>query len=113
MSTATLERPGYTTVEVSKFTKLTYRRIDYWTRKGYIKPELTEADGPGSRRRWSERQLDQFRVIAEAEKSLGKLFGTGAEVKWMTPLLKAMRREPDSHAWVIESGTATIVVRRP
>ena len=44
---------------------LTYRMIDNWVRRGYITPEVPAA-GSGSRRRFTDEQVDTIRAKAEA-----------------------------------------------
>lgn len=46
---------------------LSYRQLDHWVRKGYITPEVA-AGGSGTRRRWSQTQVDHLRA---AMSSLG------------------------------------------
>lgn len=45
--------PGYSTSELSAVTGATYRQLDYWARTQVIRP-LSDAEGSGSARRWSE-----------------------------------------------------------
>ena len=44
-----------TSIELSALTGLSYRQIDYWTRRGVLRPELA-ANGSGSHRGWSEAE---------------------------------------------------------
>ena len=50
--TTTIE--GFTSVEVSRISGVTYRRLDYWDRSDALKPSLSGAEGSGSRRHYSE-----------------------------------------------------------
>lgn len=49
---------------------LSFRQLDYWTRKGY----LTSVDGgrgSGSQRHWSEQERDVARVMLRLMKAMG------------------------------------------
>lgn len=42
---------------------ITYRQLDYWARTDLLRPELVDATGSGSRRRYSYRDLLKLKVI--------------------------------------------------
>lgn len=58
-------RRGFRTSEVVKLTGLTRRRLDYWDRTGFVKPSLAAADGRGSSRFYSFRDVVQLKVAKE------------------------------------------------
>ena len=47
----------YTTTEVVRATGVSFRKLDYWDRLGYLSPSVKEAEGSGSRRLYSEEDL--------------------------------------------------------
>lgn len=55
----------YSTDEVVRFTGVTYRRVDSWTRLGYVAPDVG-ASGSGSARRWSLANIDRVCEIRDA-----------------------------------------------
>lgn len=65
---------------------LTYRRLDYWTRVGYLRPERP-TPGSGYARGWSEEEL---RVAA----AIFRLTESGLSVAQAAPLA---RRGPGAH----------------
>jgi excisionase family DNA binding protein len=52
----------YTTPQVAELTGATYRMIDHWTSRGFL-PET--ATGSGSRRRFTEAELDTVRLVEQ------------------------------------------------
>ncbi|WP_420637914.1 MerR family transcriptional regulator [Candidatus Poriferisocius sp.] len=42
---------------------ITYRQLDYWTRTGLVRSTAQEADGSGSRRRYSYNDLLELKLI--------------------------------------------------
>lgn len=60
---ATETRTGYTSPELCQLAEITYRQLDYWTRHGYLNPSVQEADGPGSRRRYSAEDVARARIL--------------------------------------------------
>lgn len=46
-----------TSTEVCRRAGITYRNLDYWTRRGFAHP-LIDARGCGTQRRWTEDEAD-------------------------------------------------------
>lgn len=61
---------SYSSPEVCKATRATYRQLDYWERTGLVTPSIREASGSGSQRRYSEEDLERVLAIV-------KLLGAG------------------------------------
>lgn len=53
----------YSSDEARRLAGITYRQLDYWVRKGVVKPEQASA-GRGTARRWSAIQVVELGVIA-------------------------------------------------
>lgn len=70
----------YSTREVCQLTGVTLRQLDYWSGCGTIRAEHAEADGSGTRRRWSARQIPIIRVLARLATlgAQGRLMGHAA-----------------------------------
>jgi DNA-binding transcriptional MerR regulator len=49
--------------QVCQLVGCSYRQLDYWTRAGLVSPTVP-ADGQGSRRAFSRRDVEQVRRIA-------------------------------------------------
>ena len=44
---------------------ISYRQLDYWARTDLVRPSLADAQGSGSRRRYSYRDLLELKVIKQ------------------------------------------------
>jgi hypothetical protein len=62
------DRPekSYGSKDAAAIAGATYRQLDYWVRKGLVVPSIEEADGYGSRRRFSLMDIRRIRVVVEA-----------------------------------------------
>lgn len=49
-----IDRHGHSTREVADLAGISYRQLDYWCRIGMLTPSLRDANGSGSRRRYSD-----------------------------------------------------------
>ena len=54
---------GFSGTQAAKIVGITYRQLDYWARTDLLRPSLAEADGSGSRRQYSYRDLLELRMI--------------------------------------------------
>jgi DNA-binding transcriptional MerR regulator len=54
---------GFRGPQVCKIVGITYRQLDYWARTDLIRPSLADAQGSGSQRRYSYRDLVALKVI--------------------------------------------------
>ena len=55
--------PGYRGPEVCKIVGITYRQLDYWARTDLLRPSLSDAQGSGTQRLYSYRDLVALKVI--------------------------------------------------
>ena len=60
MSTST---EGYSARSSAEIVGITYRQLDYWARTNLVRPSLADAEGSGSRRRYSYRDLLELKAI--------------------------------------------------
>ena len=49
--------------QVCHLTGVTYRQLDYWARRGMLRPSAVEASGSGSQRLYSETDVVKISVI--------------------------------------------------
>jgi DNA-binding transcriptional MerR regulator len=56
-------RNGFSGTQAAKVVGISYRQLDYWARTDLLTPSLHEAEGSGSRRRYSYQDLLELRVI--------------------------------------------------
>ena len=54
---------GYSGKRTAEIVGITYRQLDYWARTDLVRPLLQTAQGSGSRRRYSYRDLLELKVI--------------------------------------------------
>ncbi len=55
---------SFSTAEVAKLTGLTARQLDWWDRRGFLRPSVTAASGYGSKRRYSFTDVVKLRLAA-------------------------------------------------
>jgi DNA-binding transcriptional MerR regulator len=56
---------GYRGPQVCKIVGITYRQLDYWARTDLVRPSVTDANGSGTQRLYSFRDLLELRVIKQ------------------------------------------------
>ncbi len=54
---------GYSGTRTAEIVGITYRQLDYWARTDLVRPSLQPAQGSGSRRLYSYRDLLELKVI--------------------------------------------------
>jgi DNA-binding transcriptional MerR regulator len=54
---------GYRGPRVCKIVGITYRQLDYWARTGLLRPSLADAQGSGTQRLYSYRDVLELKVI--------------------------------------------------
>jgi DNA-binding transcriptional MerR regulator len=59
----TTETDGFGGPQVCQLVGITYRQLDHWARTGLLRPSLAEAQGSGTKRRYSYRDVLELKVI--------------------------------------------------
>ena len=54
---------GFSGRKAAEIVGITYRQLDYWARTDLVRPSLAEANGSGSRRQYSYRDLLELKVV--------------------------------------------------
>jgi len=54
---------GYRGPQVCKIVGITYRQLDYWARTDLVRPSICDANGSGTQRLYSYRDLVELKVI--------------------------------------------------
>ncbi len=54
---------SYSGKRTAEIVGITYRQLDYWARTDLVRPSLADANGSGSRRRYSYKDLLELKVI--------------------------------------------------
>jgi DNA-binding transcriptional MerR regulator len=56
---------GYRGPQVCKIVGITYRQLDYWARTELVRPSVMDANGSGTQRLYSYRDLVELKVIKQ------------------------------------------------
>ena len=56
---------GYRGPQVCKIVGITYRQLDYWARTNLVRPSVMDAQGSGTQRLYSFRDLLELKVIKQ------------------------------------------------
>ena len=78
---------GFSGKRAAEIVGITYRQLDYWARTDLIRPSLADAQGSGSRRRYSYRNLLELKVIKT-------LLDAGIKLESVRGRLQLPPREP-------------------
>lgn len=78
----------HSTPEACRLTGASFREIDYWDRVGVLHP-THPANGSGSRRLWSDRDIAEIRVVVA-------LRGLGCPLRRIGEFLDLLRTHPGS-----------------
>ncbi|MEM9564151.1 MAG: MerR family transcriptional regulator [Actinomycetota bacterium] len=54
---------SYSGKRTAEIVGITYRQLDYWARTDLVRPSLADANGSGTRRRYSYKDLLELKVI--------------------------------------------------
>jgi DNA-binding transcriptional MerR regulator len=98
---------GYRGPQVCKIVGITYRQLDYWARTDLIRPSLADAQGSGSQRRYSYRDLVDLKVIKS-------LLDAGVSLKQARTAIEYLREnlgEDLSSANLVLNGNGSILAR--
>ena len=60
-----MSEPGYRGPQVCKIVGITYRQLDYWARTDLVRPSVMDANGSGTQRLYSFRDLIELKVIKQ------------------------------------------------
>jgi len=105
---------AFTTMDAVRLSGLTYRQLDYWDRRNVIRPSIEDADGSGSRRYWSARDLAVLCAIGKVWRDLQAVGLAGRGVGPHADLIGELWTALHARAQVvIRHGSVTISVARP
>ena len=60
-----MSEAGYRGPKVCKIVGITYRQLDYWARTELVRPSVMDANGSGTQRLYSYRDLVELKVIKQ------------------------------------------------
>ena len=58
-----MSEQGFSGRRTAEIVGITYRQLDYWARTDLVRPTLADANGSGTRRQYSYRDLLELKVI--------------------------------------------------
>ena len=58
-----MSEQGFSGRRTAEIVGITYRQLDYWARTDLVRPSLADANGSGTRRQYSYRDLLELKVI--------------------------------------------------
>jgi DNA-binding transcriptional MerR regulator len=76
---------GFSGTRAAKVVGITYRQLDYWARTDLIRPSLADAEGSGSRRKYSYNDLLELKAIK-------KLLDAGIKLEQVRKVFEYVRR---------------------
>ena len=97
---------GFSSKRVSEIVGISYRQLDYWARTDLFRPSLSDANGSGSRRRYSYRDVVALKVIK-------KLLDAGIRLEAIRGVFSYLREklgEDAASANLVIDGSTVLVV---
>lgn len=64
MTATSIDQHAYSSRSVCKIAGCTYRQLDTWARHGWVTPDIADADGSGTARRWSPARVRDVALLA-------------------------------------------------
>ncbi|MFM8625614.1 MAG: MerR family transcriptional regulator [Actinomycetota bacterium] len=95
----------YSGTQAARIAGISYRRLDYWARTDLVRPTAADAQGSGSRRRYTYRDLLELRVIKN-------LLDAGIKLESIRKVFAYMREHVTSDisaAHIVISGSSVIL----
>ncbi len=99
---------GYRVPEVVKIVGISYRQLDYWARTGLVRPSVKDAQGSGTQRLYSFRDLALLKIIK-------KLLDTGVSLQQVRKAIGTLRdlKEPEVGTTLVSDGSRIYAVESP
>ncbi len=96
---------GFSGREAADIVGITYRQLDYWARTDLIRPSLADANGSGSRRRYSYQNLLELKMIKT-------LLDAGQKLERVRAAFEYLRDLGDlTSAQLVIAGESVVLVR--
>lgn len=96
---------GYSGSQAAAIVGITYRQLDYWARTDLLRPSISEAQGSGTRRFYSYRNLLELRMIKS-------LLDSGIKLEAIREIFSFLRTNSDeaiTSAHLVISGTSVVL----
>ena len=96
---------SFSGTQAAEIVGITYRRLDYWARTDLVRPSAADANGSGSRREYTYRDLLELKVIK-------KLLDAGIRLESIRDVFAYMREHVNtdiSAAHLVINGSSVIL----
>src|SRR6476620_11750642 len=92
---------GFRGPQVCKIVGITYRQLDYWARTDLVRPSVMDANGSGTQRLYSFRDLLELRVIKQ-------MLDAGLELRSARKAVESLRdfKKDVASARIVIDGTS-------
>jgi DNA-binding transcriptional MerR regulator len=106
MRGGSMDDEGFSGKTTAEIVGITYRQLDYWARTDLIRPELADAKGSGSRRRYSYRNLLELKLVKT-------MLDSGIKLESVRDAFGYLRSEGTdiSAARLVIAGTSAVLVK--
>ena len=84
-----VDEVGFRGPQVCNIVGITYRQLDYWARTDLLKPSISDANGSGTQRLYSYRDLLELKVIKQ-------LLDSGISLKSARRAIQCLRDDPSA-----------------
>ena len=100
-----MDDEGFSGKAAAEIVGITYRQLDYWARTDLIRPELADAKGSGTRRRYSYRNLLELKLVKT-------MLDSGIKLESVRDAFTYLRSEGTdiSAARLVIAGTSAVLV---
>jgi DNA-binding transcriptional MerR regulator len=98
---------GFSGKRTAEIVGITYRQLDYWARTDLVRPSLADAQGSGSRRKYSYRDLLELKIVKS-------LLDAGIRLEVVRDVFSYLRDnlgEDVASAHLVINGSQAVLVR--
>lgn len=98
---------GYSGSQAASIVGISYRQLDYWARTDLVRPAVNDAQGSGTRRFYSYRNLLELRMIKS-------LLDAGIKLEAIREVFTFLRSNSDdaiTSAHLVISGSSVVLCR--
>ena len=98
---------GFSGRRAAEIVGITYRQLDYWARTDLVRPSLADAQGSGSRRKYSYRDLLELKIVKS-------LLDAGIRLELVREVFSYLRDnlgEDVASAHLVINGNQAVLVR--
>jgi len=98
---------GFSGTRTAQIVGITYRQLDYWARTDLVRPSLSDANGSGTRRVYSYRDLLELKIIKQ-------LLDAGIKLETVRDVFANLRQhvgEDITSANIVIAGATAVLAR--